>query len=111
MSYESWAEDHGYHHIRCRRCGWSGMTDTDACDNGCDSPEEKEEEEDSEIRETLYRSTVQIARKAYPGINPGDTYRRTVTGGYTKGGPRWLTVRRTLVKMQVQPSQVEEIPF
>jgi hypothetical protein len=33
QSREEWAEDHGYHHWKCRKCGASGWTDTqpDCC--------------------------------------------------------------------------------
>ena len=30
-----WLDDHGYVHIRCPRCGWSGYTDSGVCE-GCD---------------------------------------------------------------------------
>jgi hypothetical protein len=50
--------------------------------------------------ETLTRSTQHRARKAFPDekIEPGDLYQRDVVGGYEVNGPRWLTVRRRVVK-------------
>jgi hypothetical protein len=62
--------------------------------------------EDAEI-ETFSHVTVHVARIAHRNgyIQPGDTYRRMVYGGYIgpcreypKGGPRWLRVYKLLVK-------------
>lgn len=43
---EEWADDHGYYHYTCRKCGKSGWTDTSPeCDCGGDN-EAKEDELD-----------------------------------------------------------------
>ena len=56
---------------------------------------------------TMTRSRVHVARIAHSGgrIQPGDTYRRSIVGGYIsaceqypEGGPRWLEVRKSLIK-------------
>lgn len=99
----------------CEVCGkWDGC-DCEECDQcGCDArncgcevdPEDIEDPEDAEV-ETFSRFTVHVARQEHSGgrIKPGDTYRRTVYGGYIgpcrdypEGGPRWLRVVKTLVK-------------
>lgn len=50
--------------------------------------------------ETFWRSTTHVARKADATfrVNPGDTYRRTVRGGYIKGGPRWMRSIKIVMK-------------
>jgi len=50
--------------------------------------------------DTLYQSRVHVARKTHNAgtdreIRPGDTYRRSVWGGYYEEGPRWMTIRKT----------------
>jgi hypothetical protein len=79
----------------------------------CEDCDEKNDDDDRHCShcekgrsyQTMSRSTVHVARKAHKTygqpINPGDTYRRTVTGGYKVDGPRWLTVSRTLLKRKV----------
>jgi hypothetical protein len=111
MIDRDWLDDHGYQRIHCSACGWSGWTDS-GCE-GCPDddeedpiPDEEREIEDAEV-ETFSRFTVHVARIAHRNgyIQPGDTYRRTVYGGYIgpcrdypEGGPRWLRVVKTLVK-------------
>lgn len=128
MASAQWLDDHGYRHIRCRCgwSGWTdggceGCPSPEVCDScgeeesdcqcyQCEKCDDKHSADESSCPscgeghtyQTLKRVTVQKARKVYalPGctINPGDTYRRTVTGGYTTNGPRWLSVTRTLLK-------------
>lgn len=137
MASAQWLDDHGYQHIHCHRCGWSGWTDggcegcpsPEVCDHcgeeesdctcwSCDDCGEKTDDDERHCSkcgegrsyQTLSRSTVQVARKTYgtPGyattINPGDKYKRTVTGGYKVDGPRWLTVSRKLLVRKVVPT-------
>jgi hypothetical protein len=95
MPLSQWADDHGYEHVRCRDCGWSGYSDTGVPDCSCgdvescdDCGEELKEctcercaecgfkvvtECDDQCScepgpavQTLSRSTVQVARKDYP---------------------------------------------
>ena len=98
----------------CQICGkWDGC-DCEPCDTceedarncECVVPVEQREIFDAEIQ-TFSRSTVHVARIAHRNgyIQPGDTYRRTVYGGYIgpcrdypEGGPRWLKVQKRLIK-------------
>lgn len=45
---ETWAEAHGFRHIRCPTCGWSGMTDGDCerCIPNCDKCDRERAEYD-----------------------------------------------------------------
>lgn len=97
MPSESWLESHGYRHIRCPSCGWSGTTDggCENCSNEdecsvCEKHEDKCEcwscehcdtkcpDGDSECTkcgegrsyETLYRVKTHIARKDYHPSSP-----------------------------------------
>lgn len=119
-----WLDDHGYQHIRCSKCGWSGWTDTGVCE-GC--AEEKDEEQDyceacgermekdstGEIRcpnceyggvhsnTVTEKATTHVAHKNHgPQIKIGDTYKRIVRMGHYADGPRWMEV----VKVRVRKS-------
>jgi hypothetical protein len=48
--FDDWNDAHGYRHITCPHCGWSGMTDGDVPECGCvpDDNEDDENEEDEE---------------------------------------------------------------
>jgi RecJ-like exonuclease len=81
----------GYTLKECHECGEKydhGESECPHCGTG-------------DKRETLRTSTVHVARKAHntpstrAEIRPGDTYRRTVSGGYVEGGGRWMDVRKT----------------
>jgi hypothetical protein len=43
---ERWAEDHGYYHFTCNRCGVSGWTDSTP---ECNCPPEVDEEEPEDL--------------------------------------------------------------
>ena len=67
---------------------------------------------------TFTHSRVHVARKEHSKgrIQPGDTYQRTVRGGYIsaceeypEGGPRWLTVYKKLIK-KADPVRDQEFP-
>jgi hypothetical protein len=44
MSYgdRDWADDYGYQHIHCSRCGWSGWSDTGCCEGRCADEEDED---------------------------------------------------------------------
>ena len=58
--------------------------------------------------ETLAETRIHRARKEHAGglIQPGDTYRREVYGGYEVGGPRWLKTQISLIK---KASELEKL--
>lgn len=44
---EDWADEHGYYHWKCRKCGMSGWTDTTPdCACPCDVEEEIQADDD-----------------------------------------------------------------
>jgi hypothetical protein len=79
---------------------------------------EQEDSIENHYEHTFTHSRVHVARKEHSNgrIQPGDTYRRTVRGGYIsacteypEGGPRWLTVHKTLIK-KADPVMDQEFP-
>jgi len=91
--------------LDCRACRGYPLCVENYMDE--DAEQEAWEDTSAHYEATMSRSTVHVARKEHLGgqIQPGDTYRRTVTGGYIsacaeypEGGPRWLEVRKSLVK-------------
>lgn len=95
-----WDEMHGYVHMRCPKCGWSGKTDGCAPECGC-----YDEDGDAEPELGICRTTTQIARKAYMvgtkwEIRQGDRYSKTVRREYLPGGEwlNWQTGRTLLDK-------------
>jgi hypothetical protein len=69
--------------------------------------------------QTLSHSRTHVARKEHAAgtIQPGDTYRRSVTGGYIsaceeypEGGPRWMTVSKRLLIKKVDAVRDQEFP-
>ena len=123
MSYmdRDWADDHGYQHITCSRCGWSGWSDGPSCEGACADREEShgkacgecgeygdncqcercaecgETRDDCECEffavETLRRFKTHTARRDHKDgkVKADDRYVETVLGGYYEGGPRWMT--------------------
>jgi len=98
-----------------------GAMDCRACRGSAADDYMREEEwsntEDHYVQ-TLSRSAVHVARKEHLGgeIQPGDTYRRYVTGGYIsaceeypEGGPRWMTIRKKLIK-KADPVKDQRMP-
>lgn len=103
-----WLDDHGYAHIRCSRCGWSGWTDTGVCE-GC-SPSGETCEDCGESRQGCSctegfahagtcRTHKHVARRDHRGggIKKGDTYKVTRTHYWREGGPSWWQARKTVV--------------
>jgi len=102
---DEWAELHGYVHMRCSHCGWSGKTDGMVPECGCHDAEDEDAEPEPELG--ICRTATHTARKYYNTgtkwdieIRPGDTYRRTVTRHYIPGGEwlRWELRRTRLAK-------------
>ena len=48
---DRWAVEHGYRHLRCPQCGWSGMTDGDQPECGCYDEDSEEENRCTECDE------------------------------------------------------------
>jgi len=107
-------EMHGFRHIRCPKCGWSGMTDGDAPECGCfdereiDSDRERcavcgDHRDDCSCPgfgvETSYRKKQRRARRGHKDgkIHKGDVYVEWARFGYYEGGPRWLEAGKRLV--------------
>jgi len=97
-----------------------GALDCRACRGSAadDYMREEEESTDNHYVQTLSRKTTHVARKEHSGgyIQPGDTYRRHVTGGYIsaceeypEGGPRWMTIYKELIK-KADPVLDQEFP-
>lgn len=121
-----WAEDHGYQHINCG-CGWNGWTDTGVCERCADNEETCKHcgepadectckhcldcgeriEDDKCMCElgpinpdlVIRKATVHMARKDHNyQIKTGDTYRRVVLLGHRPNGPRWMWIKKELIK-------------
>ena len=104
-----WAEMHGYQHMKCRKCGWSGMTDGDRPECGCYDRDEGETCEDCgcshkecSCSEGFASSGVastetHVARKNHHGVKVGDTYKVTRTHYWRKNGPSYWQYRYTVI--------------
>lgn len=100
---DEWDEMHGYHWMRCPRCGWRGKTDGLVPECGCYDEPDEDAEPDPE--NGISRVAIHTARKYYSvgtarEIRPGDRYRKTVSRDYIPGGEwlRWQIGRTLLVK-------------
>lgn len=110
-----WAEMHGYKHITCRSCGFSGYSDSECgsdegetCEDcGCSHRECSCRE--GFAHEGTCRSRTHVARRDHGTgkyIKKGDTYRVTRTHYWREGGPSWWRTIKTLIKKAADSTAV-----